>query len=119
MPACIIHIIDGNWEIAVPNTAVAYQFVGNDLAAQAASVRGMAGDLQGEYFGGLQEDWLVTDGGLNGDEIAQQLFGTTDTLVYNTAPLYSAAGDDSLLDDIVGMAEVLIGALGAGEKRPT
>jgi hypothetical protein len=117
MPSCLIHIINGNWEIAVANTDISYQFVGDDLSVQAVNVRRMAVDLQGEYYNGLKEDWLVNDGRLSGEEIAKQLFNTTDTLVYEVAPIYTSAGDDSLFDDIVGMAEALLGTLGAAKIK--
>jgi hypothetical protein len=107
MPALIINIVNGTWCVRVANTQISYNFDGADLAQQARNVREFASIMSENnpdvgFF--LQED-------VPEEQLAQQLFGTTDQILYVDRLIYATVGEDMLIEDLELAGRVLLEAL--------
>jgi hypothetical protein len=105
MPALLIHIIDDNWVLEVANTKIKYNFLGEGLDEQSEIVQSFAQTLAN---GSSDVTWLLDDGDLPAEELSQQLFSTTDMIIYMDKVVYGAAGEDFIIDDLELAGEALL-----------
>ncbi|MDC0719039.1 hypothetical protein [Nannocystis bainbridge] len=126
MPALLIQIIDNQWVAEVANTNIRYNFLGANLGSQTQHVQYLAGNMayNGEdmaEFNRLLPNALDLDG-VAADVVTQQLYAGTDMINYAGRIVYSAVGDEMLIDDLVEAGEALCIALGmfpAALARPS
>ena len=103
MPNLLINIVNGSWVAEVANTNIRYVFAGVDLPDQVQVVRGFAETMENDspdvadFFINVNEPEIV----------GQQLFGTTDGIVFAGRPIFTTVGEDVLLDDLELAGEVL------------
>jgi hypothetical protein len=108
MPALLIHIVNGNWAVEVANTDIIYNFEGATLEEQAEIVHTFAQTLAN---GDPDVVWLLDDGDIDAEELSQQLFSTTDMIIYNDQIIYGAVGEECIIDDLELAGEALLAAL--------
>jgi hypothetical protein len=87
MPATLIHIVNGNWTAEVANTSISYTFKGATLSAQRTSVSELAGNM---FNNGMDEMNTFFETSDSETFVAQQLFSTTDTLIYKADIIFTA-----------------------------
>lgn len=113
MPATLIHIVNGNWTAEVANTSISYTFKGATLGAQRASVNEFSGNM---FRNGMDEMNTFFETNDSETFVAQQLFSTTDTLVYKadvifTAPELGGPEVPVLIDCLEDVGEALLMAI--------
>jgi hypothetical protein len=108
MPALLINVVNGNWVVEVANTNVSYAFAGDNLAAQATNVQGFAETMAADNpdVGFFLDAW-----GVDEDVLAQQLFADTDLISYAGNLVYSAIGEETIIDDLIDAGTMLLAAL--------
>lgn len=108
MPTLLINVVNGSWTVQVANTGVSYTFSGATLDAQAVSVQGFAETMaEGNAdVGFFLEAWDVPE-----EQLAQQLFGTTDMITYVGDIIYGSVGEEFIIDDLEVAGEALLAAL--------
>lgn len=103
MPSLLINIVNGTWVAEVANTDISYIFAGDNLQEQQQVVRGFAETMENDnpnvadFFTNVE----------NPEVVGEQLFGTTDGIVYLGRPIFTTIGEDVLLDDLELAGEVL------------
>jgi hypothetical protein len=103
MPNLLINFEDGNWVAKVANTDIVYVFAGEG-EDQIQIVRGFA-----EFMAEGNPD--VADFFINVEDpevVSEQLFGTTDGIIYNLEPIFTTVGDEFLIDDLEEAGRILI-----------
>ncbi len=108
MPGLLINIVNNRWVVEVANTPIAYNFEGATLADQATNVQGFAETMAG---GDADVGFFLDAWGVDEAVLAQQLFGTTDTIVYVGSIVYGAVGEEVIIDDLELAGECLLAAL--------
>jgi len=118
MPALIINIIqhDGQraWMASPANSEIFYFFRGAYIGDQAESIQLLSVCMQQgmeALLNGIPDVFDFPEG-LRAADAVQQLFQTTDQILYINRVIYGAVGEDMLIDDLelVGraLAEVII-----------
>ncbi|MEK6423457.1 MAG: hypothetical protein V4801_28045 [Burkholderia gladioli] len=114
MPGLLLNIVNGSWTALVANTPIQYLFVGDNIGEQETAVQQLSAAMQqgaDAVINGAPEIFVIPPN-TTAEEVVQTAFGTTDTLIYVSRPIYAAVGeDDTLLTDIVeagvALADVL------------
>ncbi|MCJ8506858.1 hypothetical protein MUU53_02905 [Rhizobium lemnae] len=110
MPQTLIHIVNSSWTAEVANTSIAYRFKGATLLEQRTSVTEFAANTFNSGATGM-EDFF--DGSDPGNIIAEQLFGSTNELVYQNAVILQAGGgaDSFLIEELQEVGDALLQAI--------
>lgn len=109
MPGLLIHLVDNtNWTASIANTNVSYKFLGDNLRAQEIKMHQFATEMQ------TPDDFdiancFVNEQNFTSEEIAEQIFNTTDTLIFNGEVIYTAV--DELSEDLAMAGRVLLETL--------
>jgi hypothetical protein len=119
MPALQIHIVDGSWIATVANTNIKYTFVGDNLGDQETSVQQLSAGMQ-EGQGAATEAISETleIGETPAAEVAEQVFNTTDVLMYGDEIIYGTVGEEMLWDDLEAAGEALAAMLVVVRRGP-
>ena len=99
------------WVCEVANTTITYNYWGASLEQQATNVQAFANAMsmnQANYCA----SFLDVPDGISAGEVSQELFGTTDGIVYGTKVAYTAAGGDVLMDALAEAGQALLMAIG-------
>ena len=108
MPSLSIVFEDNQYTARISNTDITYNFAGDSVEAQAQNVRGFAQTMAdgNPDVGFFLDAWDVSEA-----ELTEQLFGTTDLLIYMGNPIYTAVGDEFLIDFLDEAGAVLLSFL--------
>ena len=101
MGALLIHIVNDNWVADIANTSVSYNFVGLHAPNQINAIQDLANAMQqgqGALVDGIDQIFVLAPGVDEGG-VVQEVFGTTDAIMFDQAIIYSNA--DSLLIDVL------------------
>lgn len=113
MPVLQITCIDNaQWVCQIANTGVSYPFIGASLDQQSLNVVAFANSMQAnnpDYVINFLDD----TGDLSAGELSQQIFGTTDQLMYIDKLIWGTIGEDAyLIDELSEAGTALLIALG-------
>lgn len=116
MPALIVQMTNNQWFVAVANTNIRYNFLGNTLAVQTQNVQRFAANMEyngadlGEFNAAIGQ--AIDLNGVNADIVTQQLYATTDQILYTDRIIYGTVGEEMLIDDLVEAGEIFCLVLG-------
>ncbi|MEL8054836.1 MAG: hypothetical protein AAGK66_01660 [Pseudomonadota bacterium] len=115
MPSLLFHIDGGNWVASVANTDVQYQFEGDTLSEQAESLSCLGTDLEGGTASISDAVSVALDipDGVEIADVVDELFATTDLLMYGDSIIYGAVGAEMLIDTMEEVGTAILAVLGA------
>lgn len=112
MPQLLIQYTGGAWEAVIANTNQALEFDGANDGAE--GVRQLA-DAMADGWDAVTEAVLTAfkgvPNGVGGDTIAQGIFGTVDSLVYEGTEIVPAVAGRTLMSIIEDAGEALLAEL--------
>lgn len=104
MPSLLVSIVNDRWAVQVANTDISYNFIGATLDAQEPYIIGFA-ESMAQGVGDVADCLEGVE--ITGAELAQQLYGTTDILMYSAKIIYGTVGEEFLIDDLEAAGEAL------------